>query len=261
MSYSAPSSSNALQPPADLDPREALEFEVSQLVDGTLDPRRRPAVEAALAQDSALAALRDELVAVDTMFHRTPVPAELDRASKSVVSGVMAAVHADVANDEVVAAVPGSSSASWWRTWGMTAAAAAAALAVGVSIGVYNGTRPNTPTDTINTVAQTDGDATRSPLNEEPSILRIEGPAVAGAFAGSGQANVDGPVRPGETSTLSVNAVVGPHIASAYAPEDGVAAGTVETPFPDYAAIYNAGVVVEVPSKVSIVSANFAATE
>ena len=253
MSHSAPSSSDFL---FGLDPRERLEFEVSQLVDGTLDPSRRPFVEAALAQDAELAALRDELAAVDAMLTRDPSPAELRAASKSIVSNVMAVVHAESADADVVVAVPGTRSPSFWRTWGVTTAAAAAALAVGVGIGIYNGTKPSAPANGGGgQVAQndpTDGGEGVEP--DAPSVLTITGPAIAGLV---GEANVDGPDRPGRTATLSVNTVRGPHIANAYAPEDGLASGGVETPFPDYAAIYNAGVVVEVPGKVSIVSADF----
>lgn len=236
------------------DPRERLEFEVSQLADGSLNPSRRAAVEAALAGDDELAALYAEFIGLQDVLTRAPDDAVLDRMGPKLTADIMAVVRAEAQGEDapMVLTPAASREASWWRNWGVTAMAAAAALTVGLSFGLLalvdtgGGGRGGD-----DYVAQTDP----APTTPDP-VLEVSGPALA-AVPDDSITDVsvqDEPV----TAILSVSGVSGADLTAAYSPQSVPTEGpeSVISSFPDYAAVYNAAVVVERPSRVSIASGN-----
>ena len=209
-------------------------FEVSQHADGTLDPARRGEVAEALRDDPDLRAMRDDFAAIDRLLRRTPDPAVLDRVCGDVRSRVMATVLADDAGP-IPMPTPAAKPAG--RRWLPTALAAAAALAVGISIGLLN-----------------QRDAAAPAVAVEPG-LAVEGPALATAAPAS-VVEVAGPaLAPAGPGTLEVAGIAPP--AAAYSPGELTADGTeiVRSPFPDYAELFNASVVVERPSRVVVAAA------
>ena len=126
-----------LEPPAQLSARQRLEWEVSQLADGTLPADRREVVEAALVSD---AALRDEYAghrSVQALLRQSPVPdMDLMAMRQEIMSAIgrQPAYGAVDARRDVAAAGPGLAGllGSWWQT----VTAAAAVLAIGLSAGI-----------------------------------------------------------------------------------------------------------------------------
>ena len=226
------------------DPRERAAFAVSQHIDGTLDPHRRAEVADLLADDRDLAALRDDFAALDRLLRREPPADVLDRLCGDVNTRVMSVVLAD---DEAGPMPMPTERATTRRRWLPTALAAAAALAIGVSIGVFNGRGGDAeiaadPEPRLD-VAGPEVVAKGPPA--DPAALTVAGPAVASATA--------------DEPTLSVFGLGGDDLTAIYSPESmptetGGIDGTeiVRSPFPDYAAIYNASVVVERPTRVVV---------
>lgn len=244
-----------------LDPRERLEFEVSQLADGSLDPSRRAAVEAALAEDDELAALYAEFIGLQEVLTRAPDDAVLDRMAPELTADVMAVVRADAQDDggaPMVLTPMASRDSTWWRRWGMTAVAAAAALAVGLSFSLpYIGGTGGTGIDeNVTNVTQTSGATAEASVTPDP-VLNVSGPALAALpEAPATETTVGGGQQ---QAILSVAGVSEADLAAAYAPQSVPTEGpesVISTSFPDYAAVYNAAVVVERPSRVSIASGN-----
>ena len=227
------------------DPRERAAFAVSQHVDGTLDPLRRAEVADRLADDRDLAAMRDDFAALDRLLRREPPADVLDRLCGDVRGRVMSVVLAD---DEAAPLPMPTEVPATRRRWLPTAVAAAAALAVGVSIGLLNNIAGDDADVAVDPAPRLDvaGPAVVAQAPPaDPAALTVAGPAVASADG-------DGP-------TLSVFGLGGDDLTAIYSPESmpteaGGIDGTevVRSPFPDYAAIYNASVVVERPARVVV---------
>jgi hypothetical protein len=106
-------------------------------------------------------------------------------------------------------------------------------LALGVTIGVWNSPEP------------------APPLAEEPR-MEVQGPTVLSmpAFAGvTPTIDIAGPDRPAPAGEIAID-VFGLPTPPPAALADGEE--RIESPFPDYASIFNANVVVERPSRVVV---------
>lgn len=215
-----------------LDERDRLEFEVSQLLDGTLDPSRIHAVEAAVAGDAQLAALLADMSGVNTLLTRTPSPTSLGTGGDAIVSNVMNVVLTDAGVAAGTAAL-GSASVSFWSQWSVTIASVAAALVVGVTVGVVAMNSGTSDPGVLagDGVVIDESSLTPAPVAKEQPSLVVAGPSMASA----GQGNAD----------LRVVGLTGPETVADSSENVGGLS-------PDYAALYNAGVVVERPSRVIV---------
>lgn len=127
---------------ADLTGRERLEFEVSQLADGTLPASRRASVLAEVAWDASLQAMLRDFQQIDAGLTRRPDWAAVDLAG--LEQDVMNVVRRDLAAEGAsiplrlpmtASAGAGTAGGAWWTNPWSSAVAAAAALVIGLGIG------------------------------------------------------------------------------------------------------------------------------
>lgn len=231
---------------ADLDGRERLEFEVSQLADGTLSAERRKFVLAAVARDESLQALLEDFQRIDGTLARQPDWSRVDLSG--LEDNVMRVVRLDLeptaapASLPMTAAEPASSRAWWANPWS-SVAAAAAALVIGVGIGAVLLSESGPATLHVEGPSQQENAAVAT------GELQILGPADARStvLVEAGQSDV---ARIDDTAVLSVS---GPDVAAVMDPN-------VQSVFPDFVAMYSgADSVVEVPSRVVVASVDASA--
>ena len=227
--------------------REALEFEIAQLADGTLDPSREADVRQAIAADEALQSLYAEFADLQGLLTREPPAAELERACASVSNRVMTTIRHENAEEPTEIA---TRDVGFWRRWGVTAAAAAAALALGLSFNVLL-TRP------VDNPAQPTEVAVEQPDpvdNDGEAVFEITVPAFAAATPVE-DGGLFSTAQPGSNVVVSVtDGALNPFTPESMPAGNGE---VVTSNAPDFVGLYNAAGVVERPSRVSIASGEF----
>lgn len=249
-----PTNDAALElPPSTMMPRQRLEWEVSQLADGTLAPERRAAVEAALLGDSALRADYEAHRRLDALLRDPP---HMGRFDLDGLNGrIMSAVRQEQAPGERsgtaarsplrlhaaprAARVPTTAStnvAGALRGWWVTIAAAAAALAVGLSAGLF----VNRSGDSRSVV-----EADPQPVAE--SRMQVTGPA---EILRPQQDQPDGTSGAGGNDAVATMTVTGPDYHAVLDPQ-----GSADVLL-DHAAAYGGSAVLDTPSHLIVASAD-----
>ena len=223
--------------------RERLEFEVSQLADGTLAADRRAAVEAAVAADPALRSLLDDFRRVDARLSATPSWSSIDLGR--LTGDVMHVVRLDAELDEnegpaplrLPAAAPAATGVGWRLNLFGGAVAAAAMLVLGVGLGALLMSGSDAGPGSLDVTGPGPVATQTSPGDQ--GRLSVAGPAMLAAQ------QVE-PTQGATPASVAVLSVSGPDVATAFNPD-------VQSIFPDYAGLYAASdAVVEPPSRVVV---------
>ena len=236
--------------------REALEFEVAQLADGTLDPSREADVRRAIAADETLESLYGEFVSLERLLLREPPAAELDRACAAVADRVMTTIRHDALDDADELTDAPTRSQGFWRRWGITAAAAAAALALGLSFNLLMTGSIDDPGRSTDVAVEQAPEIDDNGSDGE-AVLEVTVPAFAAATPVE-DGGLFTTAQPGGNVVVSVTDGALNPFAPESLPTGPAGNGEIVTSnAPDFVGLYNAAGVVDRPSRVSIASGEF----
>lgn len=212
--------------PVQMSPRQRLEWEVSQLADGSLSAERRGAVEAALVSDAELRQSYEAHRRLSDVLRESP---RVEFQLEAVQAGIMAALQGEPGYGEAPQRMilrKGDGVAEILRGWWFTISATAAALVVGLSIGVLFFGGGGSVVD-VN-LAGNDGAEGEIEIVGPEAVLRQQAQET------------------GSDSMVALN-VTGPDYHAIVDP-------MVETPLPDYAFSYGTSAVIDTPSRMFIAS-------